>query len=90
MSSTADAIHAFVDFVEVTDFSSPVIVAEAFGTPGRSLARAIQVFGGGDIVLLTAAGYERTLTDVGTPFFFEVEFSKVMSVTAATKVILMV
>lgn len=88
MSSTPERQSSFDDVVEDASPSYPLVVSEAF--TGRatsvSIARAFRIDGGGDVVIKTAAGQERTLTGLEDPFFAEIKITEIVSATAATKV----
>ena len=84
MSSATETQSSFDDVIEDASPAFPVVVSALL--PGRVLARAFRVDGGGDVVIKTAAGHSRALTDLEDPYFSEVKISEVTSATAATKI----
>lgn len=88
MSSTPERQSSFDDVVEDASPTFPIIVADAFTgrIPSVTVARAFRIDGGGNIVIKTAAGQSRTLTDLEDPFFAEIKITEIVSATAASKV----
>lgn len=89
MSSAAETQSSFDDFKEFNAaITYPLVVSTEF--PGKSIARAFRVVGGGNVTVKTAAGNSRQLTGISDPYFLECKISEVTSATAATKIVLFV
>ena len=88
MSSAPERQSSFDDVIEDASPTFPLIVAAAFSdrTPAPVVARAWRVDGGGDVVVVTAAGKERTLTALEDPYFSELKITQIKSATTASKI----
>jgi hypothetical protein len=88
MSSATETQSSFDDVQEFSTPTFPLIVSDEF--PRKTIARAFRIDGGGDIVVVTAAGEPRALTAIEDPYFVELKITEITSATAATKVRLFV
>lgn len=89
MSSATETQASFDDFQEFNAaITYPLVVSAQF--PGKSLARAFRVVGGGNITVKTGAGESRQLTGISDPYFLECKISQVTTASAATKIVLFV
>jgi hypothetical protein len=89
MASATEVQESFDDFREFNAaITYPLVVGTQF--PGKTLARAFRIIGGGDCVVVTGSGESRPLTGISDPYFLECKISQVTSATAATKIVLFV
>jgi hypothetical protein len=89
MSSATEIQSSFDDFKEFNAaISYPLIVDAEF--PGKSLARAFRVEGGGNITVKTGKGNSRTLTNIPDPYYLECKISEVTTASTATTIVLFV